>query len=1401
MSFSDKRKKIVFYAVLVIAAAAAAFGLYRFGSPTHVGMINYPEYMLAENMDQKINPMVRITPVKWSDKTSPDELRKYDVLYFFGMGLQFSGKQQEQLDALIKRGVPVYVTASTRAETRLNTLTEAQTKNVAAYMGNGGKENFRQLMNYTRYAIHGRRLFAEKPLPPKHIPSSAFFHTDENAVFTTYAEYLKFYKESGRYNGENPTVCILSGNGGGDLKALVAALEKRNINVVGVSGMMRRLSMLEEIKPDLIIYQPHGRLSMNDPDAAVAALKKYNIPLFCPIKVSQPYHEYLKDQRGMTGGMLSQSVTMPELDGGAVPFVLSALYPNARGLQEFRIIPDRLERFCTMVRKTLDLKRKPNSEKKIVIIYYKGPGKNAMNAGGIEVGDSLLNTLKHLQKAGFTTGALPETPAELNRMVQEQAAVFGTYAEGAVSEFIKKGNPELISEEEYLSWVRKSLPADLFESVEKQYGKFPGKYLSVERDGKPYLVLGKLQFGNIVLMPQGLPAYGEDTNKLIHGVKQAPPLSYLATYLWLRHKFNADVLMHFGTHGSLEFTPWKQVALSSYDWPDVLIGEMPHYYLYVINNPGEALIAKRRSYATMVSHLTAPFMNSGSYGPLAELEKKIDEYETAESEMLREEYRKSIIASVKKEKIDQDIKFSPEFAKGKLTDGDLERLHEHLHEIGGAKVNRGLYVIGRPYSKEQADETALLMSVDHVADQLFKEDVKRGRVKEEQRDKPLFYDANYIRPARKMIEEAFRNPPKETAKKPEVPGKKTAFGAPMSPEAMKKALESMPPAMRAAFEQMTPEERSAAMKMFASGMRPAGMGRGGRSRGMRMGRMPEKPKFDPIQSALRVRRELIASTQYELDSIVNAFSGGYLAPSPGGDPVGNPDTVPTGRNLYGIDPERTPTKESYAVGKKLGEALIAAKLKSTGKYPEKVAFTLWGGEFIRSKGTNIGEIFFLLGVEPVWDSRGRVQDVRLIPDEVLRRPRIDVLVQTSGQFRGAATSRMRLIDKAVKLAGTAPKGQYDNFVRKGSETVIRELIAGGMSPEQAKSLADARIFGGVNGNFGTGVTGMVQSGDKWEDSKVIADLYLNNMGALYTEDHWGESIPGVFKAAMQNTDTVVQPRSSNSWGPLSLDHVYEFMGGMNLAVKNVTGKEPDTYFNDLRTPGRARIQEAGEAAMVEARSTVLNPKYLKEMMKEGPGGAGTFAEVLRNSYGWKVMKPDMLKDHLFDEYKAVFVDDKYNLDMKKYFESKNPYALQEITAVMMETARKGLWKTDAATLRQLAELHAELVKNHGAACSGFVCNNAKLKEFIDAKLSDVRAKQSYNDEIRKVRTPSAAPASAQDKKSEQVEGMKLKEQVIQQEKTESKLSRRNAVILLISLVVLVTAAFLIGKYRRRAEDR
>ncbi len=1367
-----KHKSIII--VIILALIAAVVGAYfKFASPTHVAMVNYPEYMLAPQLDQKINPMIKVRPVAWNDQTDPAVLKQYDVIYFFGMGLKFNDAQQQMIEQLAARKVPIYVTSSTRQETALNTLNEQQAEAVRGYL-DGGKDNFRNLLNYSRRELDGKILFADKPEPPQKQKRYAFFHTDEGKGFETYEDFIEYYKRIGVYNENHPTVCIFGGNGGGSLVELIKALEKRGINVVAAAGMAN-INTLKKVNPDLVVYQPHGRFSMNDPDAAIAYLKERNIPLYCPIKAMQPYDEFLKDQRGMTGGMLSQSIIMPEFDGGAVPYVLSALFRNERGLNEYRMIPERVERFSEMIRKTLVLKRKANADKKIAIVYYKGPGQNAMSASGLEVGDSILNTLKYLQKSGFNTGELPGTPEELNKQIQQNAAVFGSYAEGAFEKFIQTAKVEYVGYEQYLGWVKKALPDDMFKSVEEAFGTGFGRYFT--HQGK--LAIGMLRFGNIVLIPQGLPGVGGNSNQIIHGVKQAPPHSYLATYLWIRYGFEADAMMHFGTHGSLEFTPWKQVALSSYDWPDALVGEMPHYYLYVINNVGEALIAKRRSYATMISHLTAPFMNSGLYGNFTDLHTKIHDLEVAEDPALKGEYRKSIIELVKKDKLDDEIRFSEEFTKGNLTDDDLELIHNHLHEMEGAKVNRGLYVIGRPYSKEEADETARLMVVDAVAKNLFDADVKTGKVKESDRDRNVIFD-KYIEQANSQILASFEVPstPVAEEKKPEAPA-----GPQMTEEQMKAAMERMPEGMRAAFEAMPLEERQKALR--GSG------GRGGRG-GMR-GRSTEKAKPDPVQEAVRARTDLITSTEAELAGMVNAFNGGYTLPSSGGDPVANPSAVPTGLNLYGTDPARTPTRESSAVGKKLADALIAETLTTTGEYPKKVAFSLWGGEFIRTQGTDIGEIFYLLGVEPVWDSRGRVQDVRLIPDEVLQRPRIDVIVQTSGQFRGAATSRMRLIDKAVKLAAEAPQGGHANFVQEGSDMAVKVMIEEGFSPEQARSLGNARIFGGLNGGFGTGITGTVQAGDSWEDREEIAKRYLNNMGALYTDEHWGEHFPGVFKAALQNTDTVVHSRSSNTWGPLSLDHVYEFMGGINLTVRHVTGKEPGAYFNDLRTPGRAKIQEAGQAAMVEARTTVLNPKYLAEMMQEGPSGAATFAEVFRNTYGWEVMKPDMLKDHLWEEYKKVFIDDRHDLKMREYFEQKNPFALQEMTAVMLETIRKGMWEADAETIKEIAAVHVDLIEKFNPGCSGFVCNNAKLREFIAQNTPDPA---QYNAKIDQIRNRTAAAQT-----QENVEGMTLKEQKPTPKEQLTKLLENKTAMTLIGILVVVSmAAVWWGSRRTRKHD-
>ena len=305
------------------------------------------------------------------------------------------------------------------------------------------------------------------------------------------------------------------------------------------------------------------------------------------------------------------------------------------------------------------------------------------------------------------------------------------------------------------------------------------------------------------------------------------------------------------------------------------------------------------------------------------------------------------------------------------------------------------------------------------------------------------------------------------------------------------------------------------------------------------------------------------STDAEPAALLNALNGGYVEPCSAGDPIVNPQAVPTGRNFYSINPETTPSAEAWKTGKRLAEDLLAAEMKANGKYPEKVSFTLWSTDFISSEGATIAQILYLLGVEPMRDGFGYIRSLRLIPSDQLGRPRIDVVVQTSGQLRDIAASRLELINDAIAMAAEAHDEEYGNYVRKGFEDAERLLLEKGFSPADARKYAGERIFGGLNGSYGTGIMGLVEKGDAWESEEEIARQYIHNMGALYSangSEAWGETREGVFEAALLNTSVVVQPRSSNTWGPLSLDHVYEFMGGMSAPCH---GQRPDGLFQRL----------------------------------------------------------------------------------------------------------------------------------------------------------------------------------------------------------------------------------------------
>lgn len=536
-----------------------------------------------------------------------------------------------------------------------------------------------------------------------------------------------------------------------------------------------------------------------------------------------------------------------------------------------------------------------------------------------------------------------------------------------------------------------------------------------------------------------------------------------------------------------------------------------------------------------------------------------------------------------------------------------------------------------------------------------------------------------------------------------------------------------------------------------------------------------------LRPALLYREQLLASPVNEQNAMVRALSGGTVFPAPGGDPVLNPNVLPTGRNMYSINAENTPNPRAWEDGKRLAEATLKQYISKHGEYPRKVSYTFWAGEFINTEGATLAQVFWMLGVEPVRDAQGRVVDLKLVPSEELGRPRINVLVQVSGQLRDIAGSRLKLLTDAIRLASEAGDETYPNYVASGTLLQEKLLVEKGASPKRAREMSVMRVFGPINSGYSTGMMAYTEHSGSWESEKEIAEGYLNNMGASYGDDgNWGDVQEGLFASALSETDVVIQPRQSNTWGPISLDHVYEFTGGLSLTVKTVTGKEPDAYMADYRNRTNRRMQDAKEAIAVETRSTILNPTFIQERMKGGEGSAQMFGEIFRNIFGWHVMRPSAMDKELFNDLYRMYIKDENKLGIHEYFLRVNPAAFQAMTAVMLESARKGYWKASDEQLKTTASLHAQITREKGAACTEFVCDNDKLQSFVADQL-DNSEKQTYTQNMKEVHE-----ASATDGKDVVLKEHKLtSEQTVRKNRVNGVIAGSLVVITFIGLVVLL----------------
>lgn len=1406
------RKKIILLISGCVLILGAAFALWsHYVSPTRIAFVNYQAIQLGQISKANDNSFIKIheLPVE-----NLDESDKYDMVFVNGMGMRITDEQRQALVRAAENGTQVLTTAATNPQNLIVSVDSIDAEFLKQYLV-GGRNNYRNMLRYVRKFVDGKKLFIDEPGDPQVSASLLLYYPSEteDLNFASIAEYESFLKKNGKWNAEAPKIILTGQMGVTD--SLISHLERSGNVIYPVNVIQQFIAKghADSISVSALINMAHGRMG----DMVVSYLEKKNIPLFSPLNVNTDYNEWNGDKMGMSGGFLSQSVVTPEIDGAIRPYSLFAHFEGKDGLPRVEAIPDRLDNFVETVNNYLSLQRKANKDKKVAIFYFKGPGQNALVAEGMEVAPSLFNLLRRMKDKGYTVN-LPATSKDLEKLINENGKVFGQYAVGAREDFVRNHATQIISEENYNKWSNAAFSKEMRQEIDAVDGKFPGHGLCDEEGN---LALARIDLGNVVLIPQTAAGLGDDDFKIVHGTDAAPPHNYAAAYLWARYGFGADALMHFGAHGSLEFTPRKQVALGSEDWPDRLVGTMPHFYVYSTSNIGEAMMAKRRSYAGIINYLTPPFMESNVRGIYKNLTDAITAYNksSTRSDSLR------TAAQVKKYTVELGIHRELRIDSVKpFTADDIFRIENFADELVNEKITGALYIMGQPYSTSHIQSTVTAMTVDPIAYSLSK--LKGGKVEGYRAqayttvkhlmsvsdvDDAMICDIAGITSAEldsarsiirqiegskdmlsRMIVMGSMMPasPQTTLKISDRPQTKRHHG--MLPGMSKdKALE-MARKMGASEEDLKKMEAAMKKKNVTPGASsPPG-------HGMKQKELtPQEIEFamavSEVERALRnvevYSDALKNSPDMELASVINGLNGGYIAPTSGGDPVLNPNILPTGRNMFAVNAEETPSAVAWEKGKSLAESTIAMYRKNHGdSIPRKVSYTLWSSEFIETEGATIAQILYMLGVEPVRDPFGRVTDLRLIPSKELGRPRIDVVVQTSGQLRDLAASRLFLISRAVKMAAESDDKEYPNYVAEGVVESERHLVDKGVTPKEARELSTARVFGGVNGNYGSGIQGMVEAGDRWDDASEIARTYMANMGAIYgSEEDWEKMRDYAFEAALTRTDVVVQPRQSNTWGALSLDHVYEFMGGMNLAVRNVTGQEPEAYLSDYRNRNNVKMQEVKEAIGVESRTTIFNPTYIKEKMKGGAGDAANFAEVITNTYGWNVMKPDVIDNELWNDIYDTYIADKNNLGMKEYFKSVNPAAIQEMTAVMLETARKGMWNATPGQIQNLADLHAEVIEEFGAACSGFVCDNAKLRDFISSKLPQQDSKL-YNQAVASVR---AEKVSGDD-------GMVMKKEEVNA--TDTATNAVNGLVVAVAVLVALLVIFIIIRRRKKNEN-
>jgi cobaltochelatase CobN len=1134
---------------------------------------------------------------------------------------------------------------------------------LSAYYNSSSRENARRLLIYAKVKLLGLK---GRVLPPEPIQNSGIYHPDHKELFNSTADFLKW--ASGRKNiSRMPRALVavhylhLVFQQPKVVDAIIRALEKRGILAAAAIDIDKSYETLaSDFKPDVVVHTCHS------PDTEPFR-EKLDAPHLTSIFFrKQSIAEWRTDVQGLPASDSVFQVTGQEILGTIEPQIGAGTINGGGSDSAFTPIPERIEHLAARAAAWIKLRVTPNSKKHISIVYYdREMGKHELMRGSttgmfMNAPRSLVKVLKRMKDDGYTVSTLPKDDVELIGWMQERGRQMGVWMQDSLEKYVKAANPVLIPADRYEKWLNERVPEDLRKQLTEKWGPPPGKFMVwTNKRGKKFIVVPRIDLGNVILLPQPLRGEANDVT-LLHDHLIPPPHNYLATYFWLEKEFGADALVHFGTHGSEFLLPGKWVGLSDRDWSDIIMGAMPNINPWIIENLGEAPIVKHRAYAVTISHMTPPIVNAEISDDLLNVSNDIGKFDSLEQGPLRENFRKLITGQVLNSNLDKDLHFDLK-PGALLSDAQIEKTAKYMHDISNDMTPVSLHVLGEP-----PEENLLIPYLVTCLRKKFLDDLALVfPVPREENDK-----YKYLRnKAEVILEQVVRK------------------GA--SPQA---AIKEAGGAIKG---DVVPEEvgKSIALAVELNGR--------------------------------------FAKTGLEIDNLMGALSGRFVPPGPGNDPIRNPASVPTGRNIYLLNPDEVPSRASWELGKTLVDGMLGSYRKRHGDYPDKVAFDLSAFSTFRDYGVMEAQILYAIGVEPVWDDKNLVNDIKLIPASELKRPRIDVFISALSQYRDFFSGRMALLDKAIAMVSALD--EKDNRVFQGTKKQREELLKRGVDEKKASALSCARIFGYAPGQYGNfSYYYLVERSGEWDTRQQLMETYLAQVKYVYTKDMWGEESPEAYNSAVQRTDIVLRSWSDQMTSPLSNKYTWFTGGSLASAIYYLTGKDPEFLLSDIRDPDSSSVVASEDALRQDYRTRFFNRKWIEGMKKEGYAGADQMSHMVSNTYGWKIMREKSVGDDTWQTIKSIYIDDSLNLDMKRWFDEQGPFALQEILETMLEAIRKDYWKADHATQKQLAALLDDSIKKHGEGGGFTGGGNTKLKQFKDSLLQN-------NVKIEKQQEPLSIP--------------------------------------------------------------